>query len=56
MAIEPSAFGAKICFHADQPPSVFAGLYHWEDVESLPIVVKTDGKVIVVYTEPELIQ
>ena len=44
MAIEPSAFGAKICFHQDQPPSQFPLLFHLEDVDRLtPIDPFTDG-------------
>ena len=44
MAIEPSAFGNRIHFQADQPPTQTPGLKRLEDVSSLePVNPQTDG-------------
>ena len=44
MAIEPSVLGSKICFHRDQPPTVFPMLFHLEDLDRFPpINPLTDG-------------
>ena len=44
MAIEPSAFGSKICFHPDQPPTQFPMLFHLEDLDRFPPIDPfTDG-------------
>ncbi len=44
MAIEPSAFGSRIHFHADHTPDQSPSLLRLEDVDSLaPVNPKTDG-------------
>ena len=44
MAIEPSAFGCKIRFFADQPPAQLPTLSRLEDVDHLsPVDPRTDG-------------
>jgi uroporphyrinogen decarboxylase len=44
MAMEPSAFGARICFRHNQPPDVLPVLFHPEDVGRLqPVNPLTDG-------------
>jgi uroporphyrinogen decarboxylase len=44
MAIEPSAFGTRLHFHPDQPPSQTAVLFRLEDVERFkPINPLADG-------------
>ena len=44
MAIEPSALGAKVVFHAHQTPSVSPVLFRLSDVQSVPPVTpRTDG-------------
>ena len=44
MAIEPSAFGCKIRFFADQPPAQLPALSRLEDADHLsPVDPRTDG-------------